>query len=160
MKKHGIVIAICVFVLIIFGMFMFAFLKKSELATPSQTSRDATTTTSSPYDSITRIDAKHFFKNGTHTLVGQILMPTACDLLNWGSDVAGVAPEQVTVKFDVINNAETCAQAITQQRFKVEFTASETATIKATLEGRAVELNLIPAGPDESPDDFELFIKG
>ena len=34
------------------------------------------------------------------------------------------------------------------------------AKIGATLNGRVVDLNLIPAGADEKPEDFELFIKG
>ena len=64
------------------------------------------------------------------------------------------------VDFDVINNADMCAQVITDQRFSVSFDASEEARISAKLEGRQVELNLIPAAEGETPDDFELFIKG
>lgn len=160
MKNNGIIVAIIIFVLIIVGMFIFAFLKKSEIDKAPLSENVPEVEVAGAYDYIERIDAKHFFIDGVHTLAGEIVMPTTCDLLNWDSVVAESMPEQVTVNFDVINNSESCAQAMTAQRFKVTFTASENAVIRATLEGRAVELNLIPAGPNENPDEFELFIKG
>lgn len=162
MHNKNAVIAVIVFALIIIGMFLFAYLKRNELAAPTNTGQTTNipAATSTPYDSITRIDAKHFFIDGEHTLVGEIAMPTPCDLLNWSSRVAESKPEQVTVNFDVVNNAEVCTQVITPQRFKVTFKAGEDAVIRATLEGRTVELNLIPPATGETPDDFELFIKG
>lgn len=159
MENKHIGIAIGTLVLIIAGMFVFAYLKKTELneAPPQNTQ---VTEDTSPYANITRIDAKHFFINGEHTIVGEILMPTSCDLLNWSTRIAESMPEQVTIDFTVVNHSDTCAQVVTAQRFKVSFTASEQAVIKATFEGRAIEVNLIPALTGESPDDFELFIKG
>ncbi len=156
MKNNGIIVAVILFVVLIIGMFVFAFLKKSEM---NETNTPTTETPiAGPYDSITRIDAKHFFIDGVHTLVGTITMPTACDLLNW--DVAtSITPDTASINFDVINTAETCAQALTDQRFKVEFAGSEAVDIRATLEGRAIALNLIPPGEGETPDDFELFLK-
>ncbi len=159
MKNNGIIVAIVLFILIIIGMFVFAYLKKSEIENTGVTPV-VEEPVAGPYDSITRIDAKHFFIDGTHTLVGEVAMPTACDLLNWDSVVAESMPEQVAINFDVINTSDSCAQVVTNQRFKVEFQASQGASMRATFEGRPVELNLIPAGSDETPDDFELFIKG
>jgi hypothetical protein len=157
MKQKGIVAAIVIFVVIIAGMFVFAFLKKSEIPEPVTQNE---TTGSSPYDSITRIDAKHYFIDGTHTIVGEILMPTPCDLLNWDSSIAESMPEQVSVGFTVVNTTDTCAQVVTPQLFSVPFAASETASIKATLNGHPVELNLIPAAPGELPEDYEFSGKG
>jgi hypothetical protein len=159
MKQHGIIAAIVIFALVIVGMFIFAFLKKSELA-ELPTPQPAPAPVVTPYDSITRIDAKHFFIDGTHTIVGEILMPTACDLLNWESVVRESMPEGVTVAFTVLNNSTDCEPKTTPQRFLVTFEASSEARIDATLNGRAVELNLIPAAEGETPEDFELFIKG
>ena len=159
MEHKGIVAGVVVLILIIAGMFIFAYIKKSEIEKgPQVTPR--TEDTASPYSGITRVDAKHFFVNGTHTVAGEIPMPTPCDLLDWDARVAESMPEQVTIDFDVVNHAETCSQVVTQQRFKVTFNASENAVIRATLEGRSIELNLIPALPGETPEDFELFIKG
>ncbi len=159
MQNKSAIAAVVVFGLIIVGMFVFAYLKKAEL-TEVVVTPPVENTVPGPYDTITHIDAKHFFIDGVHTLAGEILMPTPCDLLNWDSLVAESMPEQVTVQFDVINTADMCAQAVTPQRFKVTFTASENASIRAMFEGRDIELNLIPPGEGETPEDFELFIKG
>ena len=160
MHKKTITVAVVLFVFIVIGMFIFAYLKKAEVTQVVQDPDNQVQQETSPYDYIEHIDAKHFHIDGTHTVVGTIPFPTPCDLLDWTSDVAESFPEQVTIRFSVINNADMCAQVITDQRFKVTFDASENATIQATLEGRSVELNLVPALPGETPDDFELFIKG
>lgn len=160
MKHHGIVAAIVIFVLIIAGMFIFAFLKTSEISNvPVQPVTDETEE-ELPYGAITRIDGKHYFNGTEHTVVGEILMPTACDLLNWDTAVAESMPEQATISFTVVNSSEVCAQVVTPQRFYVRFNASEQATIDATLNGRAVELNLVPAAPGELPEDYEFSGKG
>lgn len=160
MQQKTIIISIALFIVIVVGMFMFAYLKKSEVTQkPVEVPKDEQTVVG-PYDSIKTITAKHFFADGVHTFVGEIPMPTPCDLVEASSMVAESLPEQVSLNFTVINNSETCAQQITVQRFKVSATASEKAVFKATLMGRSVELNLIPAAVGESPDDFELFIKG
>ncbi len=160
MHKRTVVASIVILALIIVGMFVFAYLKNKELAVDVQSVPKVVQEKVGPYDYITRIDAKHFFIDGTHTIVGEIPFPTPCDLLNWDTVIAESFPEQVTVDFDVINNDTLCTEAITDQRFSVSFDASENAIISARLEGKSVELNLIPATEGETPDDFELFIKG
>lgn len=159
MDKRTIVLVSILFGLIILGMFTFAFLSKTE--------RDGTMTPTVPekgvlvaYPDITRIDAKHFFSEGTHTFAGELVMPTPCDLVDVTAIVEESYPEKIRLDFVVINNADNCAQMLTTQRFMVAVSASETATAQATFMGRAVELNLIPALPGETPEDFELFIKG
>ncbi len=159
MKNHGIIASIIIFALIIAGMFIFAFLKKSEL-NETTLPNVPVIATSTPYDSISRVDAIHYYIDGVHTLAGEILMPTPCDLLNWEPIVRESMPESVTVEFSVINNAEICAQVVTPARFLVPFAASNAAVINATLNGKEVELNLIPAEAGEKPEDFELYIKG
>jgi len=107
------------------------------------------------------ITSKHQFKDGTHTIAGEIDMPTPCHLLDWDVVIAESFPEQVTVNFrSIYNSGDICAQVITPQRFKVTFDASENAAIKATLDGESIILNLIKALPGENLDNFELFIKG
>jgi hypothetical protein len=59
-----------------------------------------------------------------------------------------------------LNTTEACAQVVTNQRFKIEARASKSANLKATFMGMPVELNLVEAGPGETPEEFELFIKG
>ncbi len=140
-------------------MFTFAYLKRTELSVPvvSVTNTD---NVSKSYTSITRIDAKHFFNNGVHTVVGELAMPTPCDLLTTEASVRESMPEQVELDFKVINNADTCAQVITAQRFMITAKANENAIFNAVFMNRPVELNLIPSAPGETPEEFELFIKG
>jgi len=106
-----------------------------------------------------RITAKHQFKNGTHTIAGEVTLPTPCHILTTDAVVAESYPEQVSINFVSRTQAQACAQTLTTGRFKVEFKASEQATIKATWNGLPVQLNLIPAGLDEDLTNFEIFIK-
>lgn len=158
MDKRTIILVTILFGLIILGMFIFAYLKQSETSNPplvpTQNEEELL------YPEITRIDAKHFFVDGIHTYVGELVMPTPCDLIDVTASVMESFPEQIKLDFTVINNAEMCAQVVTAQRFLVTATASADAVTTATFMGRPVELNLIPAEPGETPDNFELFIKG
>lgn len=158
-NRRAVLLTIALFILVVGGMFAFAFMQQNNSGTPSnvgQNNDDA----SGEYANITRIDGKHFYIDGVHTVVGEIAMPTPCDLLESSATVAESAPEQITLQFDVVNNAEFCAQTVTPQRFKVSASASPEATFHAVFEGREVELNLVEAEEGETPDDFELFIKG
>lgn len=159
MNQRTVVLTIILFVLIIAGMFGFAYLKKTEVQ-PALTIPAPEPQEEVAYASITRVDAKHFFIDGVHTLVGEMPMPTPCDLLNSDATVAESYPEQVMIDFTVVNNALDCAQVITPARFKVEASASAEAVFSARFQGRDIELNLIPAAEGETPDDFEVFIKG
>lgn len=160
MHTRTVILTTVLFAIIIAGMFVFAFLKKKELNEHIPASTDEEQVTTTPYDYITRIDAKHFFIDGVHTIAGSVQMPTPCDLLESSSRVMESYPEQVAIDFSVINTADMCAQVMTEQRFMTSFTASEAATIRAMFMGRAIELNLIPAAEGETPEDFELYIKG
>lgn len=158
MNSRTITILIALFVLIIIGMFAFSFITKDQIA--QEQLEEEQPEENVAYASITRIEGKHFFEDGVHTVAGEIAMPTPCDLLEVDATVQESDPEHIVLEFSVINNAEFCAQQITPQRYKISAQASENATFSARLEGRDVELNLIPAAEGESPDDFELFIKG
>ncbi len=106
------------------------------------------------------ITAAHQFKNGKHIIAGEVDLPTPCHILTTDAMVAESMPEQVTIAFkSESKDAEICAQVITPERFKVEFMASKDAVIKATWNGQPAELNLVPVGPNEDLENFELFIK-
>ena len=161
MNQKSIILIVTLFVMIVVGMFVYAYLKQSELEQVEMVENAETAAVESvPHADITRVDAKHYLIDGTHTLVGEINFPTPCDLLEAESVVMESYPEQVIIDFSVINNAENCIQVATAQRFKVDFRASDEATITARFMGRDIDLNLIPAAEGELPEDFELFIKG
>ena len=159
MSNRTIVLFVVIFALIIVGMFLFTYLyQKNTEPVPLPTDTQATTTQNNY--GITRIAAKYFYINGVHTIVGELAMPTPCDLLTTDATVAESFPEQVTFAFDVVNTTEVCAQVITNQRFKIDASASDQATLRATFMGEPVELNLVEAEAGETPEEFELFIKG
>lgn len=159
MSQKAIILIVTLFAIIVAGMFTYAHLKQSEKSeTPEQA--PAQPEEEVMYPDITRIDATHYFIDGTHTLVGEVNMPTPCDLLEAEAMVMESFPEQVVVDFTVINNSDMCAQVVTPQRFMVSVDASEDATFSARFMGREIELNLRPAPEGETPEDFELFIKG
>ncbi len=157
MNQRALAVVILFFVIVVGGMFGYAYLKNKQM-------RDTIIVPPAPTErpmGVTRVDAKHFFKDGVHTVAGEIMMPTPCDLLEADPVIQEGTPERVTIAFSVINNTSgVCAQVQTPQRFKTSFNASEGAFISATFKGEPVILNLVDAGPDENPDDFELFIKG
>ncbi len=161
MDKRSIILVLAFLALVVVGMFTYAYLKRAEISNPiSPAPVTSSSDVGTPYKDVTRIEAKHFFKDGLHTFVGQIELPTPCDLLETGSVVRESMPEQVELQFSVINNAESCAQIITAQRFLITAEASEGATFTAKFMGRELPLNLIPAAPGETPEEFELYIKG
>ena len=160
MDKKTIILLVVLLGLIVAGMFVYAFIKKGELATEVSVPEPQSEQVLVSYPLVERIDAKHYFDGSTHTFVGEIDLPTPCDLLTTKSLVRESSPEQIELDFKVINNADLCIQQITTQRFMITATASKEASVSAVFMGRALPLNLIPAAPGETPEDFELFIKG
>ncbi len=156
-NKKMIFLAVLALLFIIAGMFSVVYLKQQQLKEGNEA---PVNDEHHWYDDVARIDAKHFYIDGVHTVVGSIDAPTPCDLVEGSAIVAESYPEQITLDFKVINNAETCVQVVTEQRFMISATASEEATFNAMIENRYVELNLIEAAPGETPEDFELYIKG
>ncbi|MBY0538374.1 hypothetical protein K2P47_03165 [Patescibacteria group bacterium] len=159
MSNRTIVLFVALFALIVVGMFLFTYFYQKNTEPVALPSDPAATTTQNSYG-VTRIDGKHFFINGVHTIVGELALPTPCGLLTTESRVAESFPEQVTFTFEVVNTTEVCAQVITNQRFKIDASASDQANLTATFMGKPVELNLVEAEPGETPEQFELYIKG
>lgn len=160
MDRRTIILVVTLFALIIAGMFVFAFLKKAEA--PAVVIDSTITPDPVPYPDVTRINAKHYLtEKTTHTFVGEIIMPTPCDLVDVvARKESATSTAETVLGFTVINTTDSCVQTATAQRFMVTATAPEDATFTATFMGRVVPLNLTPALPGESPADFELFIKG
>jgi hypothetical protein len=108
------------------------------------------------------VNALHQFKGGTHTIAGEVDVPTPCDLLEAEGAVEVREPreDKATIQFTTVNEADVCAQVVTPARFKVSFTAGEEAEIVGTWNGRPVKLNLVEVGPNDNIDDFDVYFKG
>lgn len=157
MNQRALIVSGVIFLVLIGGMFGYAAMKRAELNKPAVVIPEPVVEDASQI----RVNAVHFFKDGVHTVVGDLMVPTPCDLIQADALVAESMPEQVTIQLTTINNDDTCAQVMTLQRFRVEFTASEGASIRATLDGTQVVLNLRDAEPGTEPDKLEdLYFKG
>jgi len=157
MNQRALVLAGLLFFVIIAAMFGYAYFKKTELATPVDVFIEEEVKEN---PSVT-VNGIHFIKDGEHTIVAEVLMPTPCDLIQSDAVVRESMPEQVTIALRTINNTETCARVVTPQRFKVTFAASPNAKLSGTLDGKPVILNLRPADPSENPEEIEeFFLKG
>ena len=157
MNKKSIILAASLFVVIIVGMFTYAYLKSNEIKQVDDEVVEDAVPIPDRFAAIERLDATHFIIDGTHTFVGELVMPTPCDLLQ---SEASVTDDLITLSFSVINNADTCIQSLTPARFMVSADAPPEAVVEAYFEGRPLPVNLIDAPAGQTPDSFELFIKG
>lgn len=163
MNQKAIVLSVLIFFVVVGGMFAFAYFKKKELertATPVP-AKEIVDVVKTPV----RINGMHFFVDGTHTVIGDVVLGSTCDLITVDDTlVAESAPEQVRILLSVVNNdteQSSCIQTPTTRRFKTIFTASKNAIIQATLNGEPALLNLIEGDPKQNPDDVgEIFLKG
>ncbi|USN87838.1 MAG: hypothetical protein H6779_00105 [Candidatus Nomurabacteria bacterium] len=163
MSKRSIILSVTTFILLITGMFAFTYIQKSNQdknVIVTNNTAPAAEDKELPWYFADGVTAKHFYIDGTHTLAGEVTLPTPCDLLETKTVVRESYPEQVELQFSIINTADNCADVLTTQRFKVSAVASKDAVISATYDGLPVNLNLIPAAPGETPEEFEIFIKG
>jgi len=108
------------------------------------------------------VTVKHAYKDGSHIIVGSLMLPTPCEELSWDTRVAESMPEQVAINFTTKTKegSEICAQVLTARSFKVTVQASEQARFSATLNGTPLRLNIIEAGEGEDLENFEMNIKG
>lgn len=130
-----------------------------ENATPSWMEAPAATS-GAPVDAKVIITAKHWYKDGVHTLAGEISVPSPCHIVEGHTSASADGMQSFLELSSSVKTGEMCAQVITPARFKVSQKADKNTSWSATLNSAPVTLNLIEAGPNEDPDDFELYIKG
>jgi hypothetical protein len=103
------------------------------------------------YDTSEYIRIEHVYARGTHTLIGEIPLPTPCHVLDSSTMIAESFPEQVTVNFVATTASEMCAQVITPEPFQVSFEASANALIRLTLNGDALKYIVTDSEVVETP---------
>jgi hypothetical protein len=90
------------------------------------------------------IIATHRYLGGTHTISGEIDLPTPCHEIETNLIIRKSYPEQVTIEFAISSpNDVICAQVISPHPFTVSFDAAEEALITATRNGEPIILTLI-----------------
>lgn len=104
------------------------------------------------------INLKHQYKNGTHTFMGVIEVPTPCYEVR-AVILPGETPElQINTK--ALQTFATCDDVITELSYKVSYEGPEDITFLATVNNIPVNLNQFEIPPDQDIDSVEIFIKG
>lgn len=93
----------------------------------------------------TKVAVTHDFKNGLHTYVGTIDAPTPCHTISGEAIVKESYPEQVDIRIETRESGEICAQVVTTKRFKVSFSASQSAVVRAFVNGTPVLFEITEA---------------
>ncbi|HEY4479019.1 MAG TPA: hypothetical protein VI981_01515 [Candidatus Paceibacterota bacterium] len=106
------------------------------------------------------VNTKHQYKNGVHTLAGQMDMPTPCHLLESKATKDTVQTSKFAIEFTSTEKGGGCIDVITPRPFKVSFEGPKDIELKATLNGKSIKLNLFEVKPNEDLDAFEINVKG
>jgi hypothetical protein len=105
------------------------------------------------------VQMKHQFKDGRHTYVGSLDLPTPCYSLD--SDLVKTSNTEGSITLNTSrNDEEICAQVVTTRTFRLQIDAPMNFMVKGMLNGRAVELNMFEVPASDDIDLFEINIKG
>jgi hypothetical protein len=160
MNQRGVLLFVTWGVLIVVGMFTYAYLKRSEQMTRTPNSpildlnQNSDVVVPTPSLNIEQITVTEYYDGVSWTFAGEVDMLTPCDQLSVDAIIQESFPEQVTIALSVSTADHMCAQVITPQRFELPVTVSKDATFSATLDGRTIELNRVPAQKGTVPDSF------
>ncbi len=170
MDRKGTLLIAGILILAIIGFVFISLTKKSVVDTrvpvseTGSTTNDWINTPAQKPDEIMGqkivLTAKHAYQKGVHIIAGEVPLPTPCHILDSALTVSPDKSQVLLTLTSTIKGDAACAQIITPARFKVSAKANANAKISAILNGQAITLNLIEAGPDENLDNFELYIKG
>ncbi len=168
-RKSTLIIA-GILILAVIGFIFISLTKKSTLDTSVPTGQTNIATSSDDWVNTPAqnpegnqqiiLTAKHAYQQGAHIVAGELPLPTPCHILDAQMTVSSDQSQILLALTSTVKGDALCAQVITPARFKVSAKANKDAHISATLNGQAITLNLIEAGPDEDLDNFELYIKG
>lgn len=144
MHKSTPVLVGILFFLIVGGMFGYAYLKRTEtvIEVKQDAQSDAQSQTAfEQKDVLTLVD---HYEGITHTITGELMLPTPCYDVATELTVAESYPEQVIIDIKTSNNGETmCAQVITPKEFTVTLDASPDARFSARINSREVDVEVV-----------------
>jgi hypothetical protein len=119
---------------------------------PRYTQSDAT-----PFQAVTTsIKVEHQYKNGIHTYVGEVQVPTPCHTIFGEAVVQESHPEQVALRLETKENQGACAQVISIKKFKVSFQASKDAVVHPYLNSTPVLFKTTEAPASVDLDAIEV----
>lgn len=152
-KKTSLWIAIII-ILILIGVAIYSSQKAKKIDYSSERNKAIEEVVQRP--AIT-LNAKHQYRDGEHTFLGTLELPSPCHTYN-AEVIPGEELTEIALTYEASN--QLCAQVITERQFRVSFSAEEEVDVIATLNGETVNLNIFDVGPDEDLSEVEIFIKG
>jgi hypothetical protein len=90
----------------------------------------------------TALSVKHQHRNGVHTYVGEIKVPTPCYEVTGNTFVDRSTPELADIRIETRDGGGVCAQVITVKKFRISFEAKADAIVKGYLNGTPVLLRV------------------
>jgi hypothetical protein len=148
-----VVAVVGAFAIVAIGLFLY-----TVVSAPTPEEVAAPTEEQAPDTEGMLITARHQFKEGVHTIVGTVAVPTACHriqvnpfLLDGGA--------VVEVRLTSLMEGSECPPQPTDAPFRATFEAGESVEIRAPWNGTPVRLNLVDVGADELLDG-DVYIKG
>jgi len=156
-KKISILVAFII--IVVLGAVMVYTIKKADNVNKELNQRQQAIEEARTRPTIT-INTKYQFKDGTHTFVGIVEVPTPC----YTDNIEVIKTETETILAisyaDGSSEDSVCANVIEERPFRVSFKGVRDENILATLNGELVNLNIFEVGLDKDIDDIDLFIKG
>jgi len=158
MKKTLSIVIFVVLLIIIILMYFGVKNQKQEVVKISEREQIQEQNTVAPKKTLT---VKHQYRDGAHTYVGSIDIPSPCHTLS--TDVTQNNEENTAVVKLVIKQPVAdalCAQVITPTPFEVTFKTPENREVFFTVDGAAVNINQFEVPPAQKIDTADLYIKG
>ncbi len=106
------------------------------------------------------ITVRHQFRNGKHTVIGDIDLPTPCYKLAVAHTAGKSNPVTHNIDLTTSTSGDFCAQVITTKPFKITFAGAKDDKITATLDGKPLILNIIHASDSENLEETDPYSKG
>ena len=107
------------------------------------------------------VNAKHQYKDGRHTYVGELNLGTPCDLLEFDVIKDSLNLRSIELNFrSVYEGEDGCIQVVTARPFKVTFEAPQTINLTVTFNGKPTRFNLFEVPANEDLDSFDINVKG
>lgn len=152
-----VITAVAALVVVAVGLFVYTL-----VSAPSEEEVVVTDTTNAPNNAdIRRIDGKHQYIDGVHTIAGMASVETPCHSIVVEPFFPNGEADQnaVELRFTTVLEGTDCPAVPSDAPYKVTFTAPEQTSITATWGGAPAILNLVPVAPGESLDE-EFYFKG
>lgn len=149
MNTRGVILLFGVIVIVLAGIFFFLEGSSSkDMPVIPEDNMDSKDEDKNTFEKITLF---RMSEGSTHTYKGTITLPTPCHTLQTMIVIAESYPEQVTLDLTSASNAPVCAQVVTEKEFTAQFNASPNHTIRLTMNGKEIPIEVVDGNPSRTP---------